>query len=325
MPAQIISSGRTDIGRRRDTNQDHFLIADLSNSMSLEATSLNLASRLFGTSHGKLLMVADGMGGHAGGSRASTLAIDLLVKQLLDCMHCFFHSDAPSDQREQYFIEDLKRMMQKTHEAIEKESKETENKGMGTTLTMAYVTLPWMYVVHAGDSRCYLMRGNKIHQLTHDHTVTQQLIENGMPADQAAKSPWNNVLYNALGAGGTSVRSEIQKIQLNPGDLVLLCSDGLNRHVSDEDISSLLGKYREPDLACQKLIDLANQRGGQDNVTVLVAKILEPDKNETAVVATTDVVNQLTGVETTESSTKPRRSSDTDEHLVKDTLEFPSR
>ncbi|MFO0942857.1 MAG: protein phosphatase 2C domain-containing protein [Pirellulales bacterium] len=322
MLARIISSGRTDIGKRRDSNQDHFLIADLYNAMSLESTSLKLDSRLHGTSHGKLLMVADGMGGHAGGSRASTLAIDLLVKQLLDCMHCFFHLDAHSEEREQYFIEDLKRMMQKTHEAIEKESNETENKGMGTTLTMSYVTWPWMYVVHAGDSRCYLMRGNRILQLTNDHTVTQQLIENGMPADEAARSPWNNVLYNALGAGGSSVRAEIQKVQLNPGDFVLLCSDGLNRHVSDGDITNVLQQVSEPTVACQQLIDLANERGGQDNVTVVVAKVLEPESSDSSTAITAEITREYAGTDTTKSSPARERAHDTDEHPIHDTLEF---
>lgn len=321
MLARIISSGRTDIGKRRDSNQDHFLIADLNKSMLVESTSLDLQSRLYGMSHGKLLMVADGMGGHAGGSRASKLAIDLLVQQLLNSMHWFFQMDVNLEERELHFIEDLKRMMQLTHEAIEKESSETEYKGMGTTLTMGYVIWPWMYVVHAGDSRCYLMRGETLLQLTHDHTVTQQLIENGMPADEAAKSPWNNVLYNALGAGGSSVRAEIQKVQLIPGDFVLLCSDGLNRHVSDADIRKLLTEFREPTVACQQLIDLANLRGGQDNVTVIVAKVLEPDKNETSIAITTDITGQFTGTDTTESS-PAKRVHDTDEHRIHDTLEF---
>ena len=323
MLARILSAGRTDIGKKRENNQDHFLIADLNKSMLVQSTSLNLEaqSRLYGMSHGKLFMVADGMGGHSGGSRASTLAIDLLINQLLNSMHWFFQFDNKSQEREQGFIEDLKRMMQQAHETIEKVSSGTQFKGMGTTLTMAYVIWPTMYVVHAGDSRCYLLRDENLKQLTSDHTVTQQLIESGMPADAAAKSPWNNVLYNALGAGGSSVNSEIHKIQLQPGDMLLLCSDGLNRHVSDNEIRQVLQTELEPVECCRSLIDLANLRGGHDNVTVIVAKLLEPDANQprtrvAAEVTLERLLGEVTGYHTRET---PER--DTDEHKIADTLD----
>ena len=138
--AKITSGGHTDIGKRRDNNQDQYLIADLNKSMLVQSTSLNLEtqSRLYGMSHGKLFMVADGMGGHQGGNRASVLAIDLLINQLLNSMHWFFQMDKEQEDREQGFIEDLKRMLQKAHEAIEKESTElSSHRGMGTTLTLA--------------------------------------------------------------------------------------------------------------------------------------------------------------------------------------------
>ncbi|MEM8735268.1 MAG: protein phosphatase 2C domain-containing protein, partial [Planctomycetota bacterium] len=231
MFAKITSAGRTDIGKKRETNQDQFLIADLNKSMLVQSTSLNLEaqSRLYGMSHGKLFMVADGMGGHQGGNRASALAIDLLINQLLNSMHWFFQMDKDQEEREQGFVEDLKKLMQRAHEAIERESKNDESiKGMGTTLTMAYVIWPWMYVVHAGDSRCYLLRDGEMKQLTHDHTVSNQLIEKGgMTADEAEKSPWSNVLYNALGAGAAGVDAEVHRVALEPNDCIMLCTDGL--------------------------------------------------------------------------------------------------
>lgn len=284
MFAKITSAGRTDIGKKRDSNQDQYLIADLNKSMLVQSTSLNLEtqSRLYGMSHGKLFMVADGMGGHQGGNRASALAIDLLINQLLNSMHWFFQMDKDQEEREQGFIEDLKKMLQKAHEAIEKESSiDVQNKGMGTTLTMAYVIWPWMYVVHAGDSRCYLMRGEEIKQLTRDHTVSNQLMEKGgMTPDEAEKSPWSNVLYNALGAGATAVHAEVHKVALQPNDTIMLCSDGLYRYIGEDELKNLLLSELEPMEVCRSLIELANFRGGADNITTIVARLEEPDRNQ---------------------------------------------
>ncbi len=281
MLARITSAGRTDIGKKRDSNQDQYLIADLNKSMLVQSTSLNLEtqSRLYGMSHGKLFMVADGMGGHQAGNRASTLAIDLLINQLLNSMHWFFRMDTEQDDREQGFIEDLKRMLQKAHEAIEKESSEDSgSRGMGTTLTLAYVIWPWMYVVHAGDSRCYLLRNGELRQLTRDHTVSSQLMEKGgMTKDEANSSPWSNVLYNALGAGASEVNAEIHKVALRTDDRILLCSDGLYRYVSDTELQEMMLSELEPLECCRSFIDVANFRGGADNITAIVARLEQPE------------------------------------------------
>jgi protein phosphatase len=323
MLARILSAGRTDIGKRRDSNQDHFMIADLNKSMLVQATSLNLEaqSRLYGMSHGKLFMVADGMGGHAGGNKASTLAIDMLINQLLNGMHWFFQFDDNHEERERGFINDLQRIMQNAHEEIERVSHKTVNQGMGTTLTMAYVIWPSMYVVHAGDSRCYLMRGDELRQLTHDHTVSQQMVEQGgMSAAEADRSPWSNVLYNALGAGGTEVSAEIHKVPLQPGDAILLCSDGLNRHVSDSEILQILQTELEPGDSCRALIDLANFKGGHDNTTVIVARLQEPDdKQPRTRVAAEVTLERLLGDVTGYHPREPY-GKDTDQHTFDDTL-----
>jgi len=283
MLAKITSAGRTDIGKKRESNQDQFLVADLNKSMLVQSTSLNLEaqSRLYGMSHGKLLMVADGMGGHQGGNRASRMAIDLLINQLLNSMHWFSSNETDETQREAGFVEDLKKLMQHAHAAIEREGRaEVGKKGMGTTLTVAYVIWPWMYVLHAGDSRCYLLREGELKQLTRDHTVSNQLIEKGgMTAEEANNSRWSNVLYNALGAGGAEVVPEVHKVELRPGDTILLCTDGLYRHVRDNEIRDLLETELEPCESCRSLIDLANFRGGLDNITVVVARLGAPEDN----------------------------------------------
>lgn len=284
MFAKITSAGRTDIGKKRESNQDQFLIADLNKSMLVQSTSLNLdtQSRLYGMSHGKLFMVADGMGGHQAGNRASTLAIDLLINQLLNNMHWFFQMEQDQEQREKGFIESLKKMLQTAHEAIEKESSEiSTNKGMGTTLSMAYVIWPWMYVVHAGDSRCYILRDDELRQLTRDHTVSNQLVEKGgLTKDEASNSPWSNVLYNALGAGASEVTAEVHKVALKPNDQIMLCSDGLYRYLSDAEIKDMMLTELEPSEICRSFIDVANLRGGADNITAIVARLEEPDENQ---------------------------------------------
>lgn len=280
MLAKVLCAGRTDTGKKRDSNQDQFLIADLHKSMLVQATSLNLdaQSRLYGMSHGKLFMVADGMGGHQAGSRASVLAIDLLINQLLNSMHWFF---AVEPNREQDFIGDLKKLFQKAHQAIERESTEqVAHRGMGTTLTLAYVIWPWMYVVHAGDSRCYLLRGDKLEQLTSDHTISNQLVQAGtITAAETANSPWSNVLTNVLGAGSHDVLAEVKKVPLEVGDTVVLCTDGLNRHVEDGELRDIVQRELEPTECCRALIELANFRGGFDNITAIVARLLTPDES----------------------------------------------
>ncbi|RMF41981.1 MAG: serine/threonine-protein phosphatase [Planctomycetota bacterium] len=284
MFAKIVSAGATDIGQKRSTNQDHFLIADLNKSMLVQATSLQMhaQSRLYGMSHGKLFMVADGMGGHSGGDRASALALDLLIAQLLNSMHWFFQVDIEREDREQDFIRDLRQLIQRAHAGIEREAHaDLARRGMGTTLTMAYVIWPWMYVVHAGDSRCYLVRDGVIERLTRDHTISNQLMEQGgMTPAEAEQSKWSNVLYNALGAGGEGVEPEIRKVNLRPEDTILLCTDGLYRYVNDEELLSLLSSELDPEKACRELIDTANARGGADNITVVIGRLTRPDASQ---------------------------------------------
>ncbi len=337
MLAKIVSAGRTDIGRKRSDNQDQFLIADLNKSMLVQSTSLNLEahSRIYGMSHGKLFMVADGMGGHQGGNRASRLAIDLLINQLLNSMHWFSSLDEEEHDREEGFIEDLKLLMKRAHEAIEREARSAvDKKGMGTTLTVAYVIWPWLYVLHAGDSRCYLLRDDQLKQLTKDHTVSNQLVEQGgMTAAEANNSPWSNVLYNALGAGAEQVTPEVQKVALKQGDSILLCTDGLYRHVRDQEISDILSNELEPPETCRSLIELANFRGGADNITVVVARLGEPESGEpkarvAAEITLEKLLRETTGFQTTvppasnPNSNRPQNPKPNQSQFLPDTAEF---
>ena len=271
--------GLTDVGRERESNQDQFFIGDLRKSLDVYQTSLSVDdhSRLFGGSQGKLLLVADGMGGQAGGERASTLAIDGLANYVLNTLPWFFRLD---DHREEDFVEDLKAAMNECQQQIVTESERIpERRSMGTTLTMAYVIWPRFYVVHAGNCRCYLFRDSKIWQVTRDHTVVQEFVDTGVLSDEeAAESRWSHVLWNSIGGGGDDVQPEAYRAELTIGDTLLLCSDGLTKHLSDEKIETCLTRNEAGSDTCRRLVEIANEAGGSDNITVVVARFREADE-----------------------------------------------
>ena len=267
--------GITDRGQKRENNQDSFLIASLSKSILVGGNSLGLTpdSRLFGDVRGCLMLVADGMGGHAGGERASSMAIRYLVDRLLNNVHWFFEFTRDAERE---FIASLDRLLQDAHRQIRAAGQRDQALlGMGTTLTMTYLVWPNLYVVHAGDSRCYLVRGDEVEQLTTDHTLAHRLVEaGGMRPDEEATSRWSNVLWNVLGGKSEeSLRAEIRQVRLEPGDRILLCSDGLHRHLDELRIVETLNRASSCEAACQSFVDWANSCGGDDNITAVVARI----------------------------------------------------
>jgi protein phosphatase len=265
--------GLTDVGRVRAVNEDQFLIADLGKSMLIHQTSLSHEdhTRLFGGSQGKLLLVADGMGGHAEGKRASTIAVQTLAHYVLNTMSWFYRLQ---EGHEADLQEELQAALEECQKSIEvAASASAERRGMGTTLTMAYVLWPRLYVVHAGDSRCYLLRDARLERVTTDHTMAQQLVDRGaLPAEEAQGSRWSHVLWNCLGGGTHELSVEVHKATLHLGDTLLLCTDGLTTRVRDEHILELLAQGRGAEETCRQLVDTANGLGGPDNITVVVAR-----------------------------------------------------
>lgn len=307
MHSQLDCAGVTDVGRSRSKNQDHFLIADLKKSMLVGATSLPLShqSRLYGGTMGRLLMVADGMGGHAAGERASTLAIDCMVERLLNSMHWCFGLDRDPDDN---FIDDLKNLLKLAHERIIDEGMlHSDQRGMGTTLTMAYVIWPRMYVVHAGDSRCYLFRNGASERLTIDHTLARQLVDSGgLKAEEEATSRWSNVLWNVLGGGNGEVTAEVRRVDLQPGDSVLLCSDGLYRYLDDDELMQMMTSGDGAQSICQDFIRAANERGGNDNITAVVALFGDEKSSQETTVATEVPIEQILARSTTNAVETPK-------------------
>jgi len=272
--------GLTDVGEVRPMNEDQFLIADLNKSMLIHQTSLSHEdhTRLFGSSQGKLLLVADGVGGESGGKQASTLVVEALAHHVLNAMPWAQHLDAGHPDPD----EELRAALEACQRRLEAAAgRDPGRQRMGTTLTMAYLLWPRLYVVHAGDSRCYLMRGGRLEQVTTDHTVAQQLVEAGQLApEQAEGSRWSHVLYKCVGGGSHELNPDVYKATLHVGDSLLLCTDGLTNVVSDDQIRDVLGRGEGAAEACRRLVTLAKAGGGPDNITVVVAHFREAEQGE---------------------------------------------
>lgn len=266
-------AGKSDIGRVRKNNEDQFLIADLTKQLHVAQSSLDKAQlgTWSGGSIGHLLVVADGMGGVAGGEIASGLAVETISWYVARTMPWFYRYQ---DGREKELEAELVHAVEKCNETITDAAAGSHFTRMGTTLTMAYVLWPRLYVVHAGDSRCYIHRGGKFVRMTKDHTVAQQAVERGILTEEQAKSsPLGNTLWNCIGGGTEGVRPDVYHLTLQPGDELLLCSDGLTRRLEDAAVRDIMAKSATPEAACDALIAAANEAGGQDNITVIVARV----------------------------------------------------
>ena len=267
--------GRTDVGRVRERNEDQFLIAALEKSMNVIETSLPNESgvRIVGSSAGIVLLVADGMGGHSAGDRASALVAKTIERRIVNTLTWCLALDL---DHEDEFVEQLVAMMKGGHRAIADEAKgHPELRGMGTTATLAYLVGRRLFVVHAGDSRAYLIRGQKIDHLTTDHTVAQQLVEDGVISRRDAEdSPYSHVLWNALGQDG-KIEVEVHRARLKEGDVIVLCTDGLTNHVDDKSIRRIVSEAASADEATTELVAAANAGGGADNITAIVARVVD--------------------------------------------------
>jgi protein phosphatase len=148
--------------------------------------------------------------------------------------------------------------------------------GMGTTLTLAYSLNDVLFVAHVGDSRCYLCRNRALYKLTRDHTLVEEMVRLGaLSAEEAAQHHWRHVVTNAVGGDSANVKVEVHMLQLEAGDTVLLCSDGLTEMVPEKEINQILQAEADPEQACRRLVARANEAGGKDNITVVVAQFLD--------------------------------------------------
>jgi len=190
---------------------------------------------------------------------------------VLNTLKRFFHLQVPEEQHVMKEFQNA--LLQADARLFEEAAQHPEMFGMGTTLTMAFAVDWRVLVAHAGDSRCYLLSGDSLHQLTHDHTVVAEMVRRGtLSPEGASRHPYRHVVTNSLGGHDQGVHVEMHKLDLEAGDVVLLCSDGLTEMVPDARIATILQEEQDrPQPACERLVAEANDRGGKDNITALVA------------------------------------------------------
>jgi PPM family protein phosphatase len=263
---RIDAFGLSHTGKVRGANEDHFAIMTLQKSVQLRATNLQDTSLLerLRKPEVHILVVADGVGGAVGGKIASGVAVRAAIEYLAEAVGCVQDFDV---DREQTFLDHLSHAVERGHERL-KEMFPTQG-GPATTFTMVTLLWPRAYVVHVGDSRGYYLRNGRLKQFTRDQTMGDYMVDIGAITEQhAQKAGLYNVLSSAVGA---DLVPSVGVVDLADGDVLLLCSDGLTKHVSDERIAETLSS-QPPETAVQSLIDAALDGGGTDNVTVVIAK-----------------------------------------------------
>jgi protein phosphatase len=267
----VRSFGLTHPGKVRPKNEDHFLISELSKTMWISQSSLPQPEMQRGAERGHLFLVADGMGGHQAGEQASSLTLATIEAFVLDSLKWFFPLEGAEEKAVASEFQTALRHADQT--LLAEAARRPELHGMGTTLTLAYGLGSELFVVHVGDSRCYLFRDDALHRLTRDHTLIAELLQRGvLSPEEAARHPYRHVITNCVGGHEQGVEVEAHKLQLHPGDAILLCSDGLTDMVSDEAIHKVMRSEEDPRRACERLAAQANEQGGKDNITVIVAR-----------------------------------------------------
>jgi serine/threonine protein phosphatase PrpC len=258
-------------GRVRTSNEDQFLIAELAKTMRVSQTSLPSREAQSGEETGHLFLVADGMGGHRAGERASELAVLAIEQFTLNTFKSFFDTNTPDAQR---VLAEFQAAVQAADARIVEEAAENPAlEGMGTTVTMAYQLESQLCVVHAGDSRAYLYRNDVLHQLTQDHTMVADMVRDGtLQPEDAAGHRLRHVVTNVVGGPEEWVFVEAHAVDLHAGDRLLLCSDGLTEMLSNDAIADVLRNMSGPEAACRELLHEANEAGGWDNITIVIAR-----------------------------------------------------
>jgi PPM family protein phosphatase len=275
-PVKFTFAAISDPGKVRTNNEDHFLIAKLGRTFSLVSTNVpteGLPDMVDEVAYG--MVVADGMGGMAAGEKASQLAIRTGVDLVLNSP---IWATRLNDQATHSLITRMRDHFRIVDTVVIGEARSDRHlSGMGTTLTFAYLVNTVAFIVHVGDSRAYLCRKGRLEQITRDHTMAQGLADRGaIKPDEVHRHAKRHVLTNFVGGPSSGVEPEVDIRQLEDGDTLLLCTDGLSEMVEDTEINRVLGTSATPEIAARKLVDLALQAGGRDNVTVLVARLEVP-------------------------------------------------
>jgi len=294
-PVKVHLFAKTDLGKTRDHNEDNYLVADLTrraHTLTPAVKSHDLGDR------GSLLMIADGMGGAAAGEVAAEMATDSVLGHLESAWL------ADREVTAQRFAHHLKEAVETANTKIHTYAKEhPEVRGMGTTTTAAGVFGDHVYLTQVGDSRAYLIRNGTAVQITKDQSLMQRLVEAGeLTEEEAAHSERRNIILQALGPD-PKIKVDLTYQELRRGDILVLCSDGLSGQVKKEEIGEIVTKAADLPAACDQLIALANERGGPDNITVIIARF--DGDGLKAAAAADSVGHQVYPLIDTETSTEP--------------------
>jgi serine/threonine protein phosphatase PrpC len=274
-PFTINAYGLSDRGRKRDSNEDHFAVAELVRTLHVHHTSLPDLGTSLSAHRGYVLLIADGVGGGRAGEVASGLSVSTIEDFMLNTLKRFSNLQAGEEQGALRALQEA--LCEADSRIFEETDEHPEWRGMGSTLTLAFAVNWRIFVAHAGDSRCYLFSGGRLQQLTQDHTLTADMVRRGLlPPEKIAGHPWRHVVTNALGGSEPGVQVELHSLDLHPHDVLLLCSDGLTEMLPDEDVAAVLQVEQDPRAACESLVAEANRRGGKDNITVIVARVAVP-------------------------------------------------
>ena len=268
---RLESYGLSHVGKVREGNEDHFVIASLQRSLEVRQTNLEDRAVLDPLCGPKayIYAVADGVGGLDGGRLASGLTIRTIVEYLSETVGSYHAVEAG---KEHAFLDPLGKAVQRAHDKL-RSTFGIPQGGPSTTLTIALVVWPQAYVVHVGDSRAYHLREGTLKRLTRDQTMGAFLMdEYKMTEKQVEQQGFNNVLSSAVGA--QDMTPAVSALTLEQGDSLVLCTDGLTKHVTEKQIAAALGAASNAEAGCRELIDLALAGGGRDNVTVVVANAL---------------------------------------------------
>ena len=276
IPLLIDFGARSDLGRVRRNNEDHFAVIRRKRCRKVLMTNMPDADLKLPDDESHVMIVADGMGGAAFGELASRLALkaaDELLGSACGWLAKWHDLDSPSTHdRIQAYADVIQETL--------REYAETDPRlaGMGTTLTCAHSLGSDVVIAHVGDSRAYHYRDGQVQQVTRDQTLAQDLLDAGMPARDTLR--FRHILTNCFGGDAQQVRSEVYHLRLRHGDAVLLCTDGLSDLIEDSEIALVLETESHAQTACDRLVQLALERGGKDNITVVLGRfrsgVIEP-------------------------------------------------
>jgi protein phosphatase len=266
-------------GHVRTNNEDHYLVVRF--GRSLENIETNIDPQMLRPNYsltGYGLLVADGLGGMAGGEIASRTALTKIVSMVIDTPDWILGFE--DNAKVEVMMTRMTERFLKVDETLKTQADHDASlSGMGTTLTTAATINNDMVIGHIGDSRAYLFRNNALTQLTRDHTVAQELIDAGIDRTDPATQSMRHVLTAALGSLGSRIQPQVQRIRLQDQDQILLCTDGLSEMVDDKTIASLLRNTSTAAKACEDLTTVALAAGGSDNITVVLARFGSAQSN----------------------------------------------